>query len=201
MSPKKGPSVKGSKLATKDKKGGKAKAEQAKGGKDKKDKVASNQTQTEKSTLKTKEKLTKSDIILVNTPRAGSPSKEAETINVEATETSKGETKTSKTTTGDKTTKKKKGKQDNKKGKGKSDDEATDTEKEKSVDQEKSKLAREKTDVSGVSSVRRPGTVVTLSEIDSDMHAEEVRFTIALYLYTYIYHNAINDFMAESTIQ
>ena len=130
--------------------------------------------------MKSKEKLTKSDIILVNTPRPGSPSKEVETITVEATETSKGETKTSKSTADEKspkTKKKKKGKPDSEKGKGKSDDNATDTEKETSFDQEKSKLAREKTDVSGVSSVRRPGTVVSLSGIDSAVNAEEVRYT------------------------
>ena len=139
---------------------------------------SSNETQTEKTALKSKEKLTKSDIIIVNTPRPGSPSKGVETITVETTETSKGETKTTKSAAGEKSpkaTKKKKGGADKEKGKGKLDDNATDTEKEKSFDQEKSKLAREKTDVSGVSSVRRPGTAVSLSGIDSAVHTEEVR--------------------------
>lgn len=138
--PSKGPAVKAIKKGVKDKKGGKAssdKAKPGKGGKEKtkKDKL-SNETQTDKSALKSKDKLTKSDIIIVNTPRPGSPSKGVETIIADSTEKDKVENKDK----SPKATKKK---------------------------QEKSKLFREKTDVSAVSSVRRPGTVLSLSGIDS----------------------------------
>lgn len=125
--------------------------------------------------MKSKDHLTKSDIIIVNTPRPGSPSKGVETINVDK--------KTAKTDAVDqspKPSKKKKDKADKEKETVKTEDEVNDMKKEKTFAQEKSKLFREKTDVSAVSSVKRPGTVLSISGIESTLNIEQVRFSLFL---------------------
>ena len=168
------PTNKGPEGISKQKKGDKGKPDKNKSVKGEKGKTkkenSSSETQTDKSAVKSKETLTKSEIIIVNTPRPESPSegvesKMAESVEVHTTEP-KGIGKSSKAA------KKKKGKENNVKGDG-----VTERKKEISLTQEKSKLLRQKTDVSAVSSVKRPGTVLSISGIDSTIHHDQVRQT------------------------